>query len=80
MAEILKSSDEYTLEVNKEFGVFDLTVEERAQFMNEVLNGFTPKTVFNDAMRKAGKFDKDLTDEQLAGEVVDSISNPSDEV
>ena len=80
VAEILKSSDEYTLEVNKEFGVFDLTVEERAQFMNEVLNGFTPKTVFNDAMRKAGKFDKDLTDEQLAGEVVDSISNPAGEV
>lgn len=74
-AEILGASDEYILEVNKEFGVFELSVEERAQMLQEVINGFLPISTFYNAMRKAGKIDKDVTDEELQSESVDSISN-----
>lgn len=79
VAEILGVRDDYVFEVNKEFGVFELSVEERAQMLNEVVNGFLPVSTFYNAMRKAGKIDKDLTDEELQSQSVDSISN-SDEI
>ena len=79
VAGILGASDEYILEVNKEFGVFELSVEERAQMLQEVINGFLPISTFYNAMRKAGKIDKDITNEELQSESVDSISN-ADEI
>lgn len=62
----LGSSDDVSFKLNQDFFFKSMTAQERAQWVNEVMQGITPISYYYRALREAGEFPSDATDEEIA--------------
>lgn len=69
---VYPSETDATLTLNRKFFIRPMTSQDRAQWVNEIVTGISPKTIYYQRLRDAGEFPQSWTDEMIA-EAVDPV-------
>jgi len=68
-AGFLGSDYDSSFKLNQDFYMSTLTAQDRAQWVAEIQQGITPRSLYYIKLREAGEFPDDWTDEQIASEL-----------
>jgi len=68
-AGFLGSDYDSSFKLNQDFYMSTLTAQDRAQWVSEIQQGITPRTLYYIKLREAGEFPDDWTEEQIANEL-----------
>lgn len=57
---------EFDFTLNKDFYMDKMTAQDKAQWVNEVMSGISPRTLYYKRLRESGEYPDDWTDEDIA--------------